>query len=164
METRPAGSGSNCDSGIGDLRAGGFRAPDAFGWIANGWFRSGKNSFFSWLGVTMYLSLEAVMDTFKFIASTPVEGGVVFDYAVNRASLDPLAQRALDKLSGRVAAAGEPFHTFFDPAALADRLRRTGFRSVEDLGAEEINSRYFKDRSDGLSVAGRIGRLMNATI
>jgi methyltransferase (TIGR00027 family) len=127
-------------------------------------FDPAKESFFSWLGVTMYLSLEAVMDTFQFIASTPVEGGVVFDYAVNRASLDPSAQVALDKLSGRVAAAGEPFQTFFDPAALADRLRRTGFRSVEDLGAEEINSRYFKDRSDGLSVAGRIGRLMNATI
>jgi methyltransferase (TIGR00027 family) len=127
-------------------------------------FDAKKATFFSWLGVTMYLREPAVMTTFEFIASTPRGGGVVFDYAVNRSSLDSAGQKALDALSARVAAAGEPFRTFFEPRALAEQLRRIGFSSVEDLSAEDINSRYFKDRADGLSVEGRIGRLMSATI
>jgi methyltransferase (TIGR00027 family) len=127
-------------------------------------FDSLRATFFSWLGVKMYLTEDAVMSTFGFIVSTPRGGGVAFDYAVNRSSLNLAGQVALDALSARVAAAGEPFRTFFEPSALAAQLRRMGFRSVEDLTAEDINSRYFKDRADGLSVAGRIGRLMSATI
>jgi len=127
-------------------------------------FDSLRATFFSWLGVTMYLTEDAVMSTFSFIVSMPRGGGVVLDYAVDRSSLDLEGQVALDALAARVAAAGEPFKTFFEPSTLAEQLRRMGFRSVEDLTAEEINSRYFRDRDDGLSVAGRIGRLMSATI
>src|SRR5271170_5092175 len=119
-----------------------------------------KITFFSWLGVTMYLTEEAVMSTFSFIASTPPGGGVVFDYGVPRASLNWMGRLALDALSRRVAAAGEPFRTFFDPRELADRMQRIGFRSVEDMGSDEINARYFKNRADGLRVGGKIGRLM----
>ena len=89
---------------------------------------------------------------------------MAFDYAVTRSSLDPAGQRAMDALAARVALAGEPFQTFFDPAELADRLTQMRFRSVEDLGAQEINSRYFKDRADGLCVSSRLGRLMSAKI
>jgi methyltransferase (TIGR00027 family) len=127
-------------------------------------FDSLQATFFSWLGVTMYLTETAVISTFRFIASTPRGGGVVFDYAVDRSSLNSAGQLVLDALSARVAAAGEPFRTFFEPRALAEHLTRMGFSSVEDLTAEDVNSRYFMDRSDGLSVAGRIGRLMSGTI
>jgi hypothetical protein len=39
-----------------------------------------------------------------------------------------------------------------------------GFHSVEDLGAEEINPRYFTDRADKLRVTGSIGHLMSAQV
>lgn len=121
-----------------------------------------KPTIFSWLGVTMYLTEAAFMSTLSFIASTPPGGGVVFDYAVTRSSLDRSAQKALDALSGRVAAAGEPFQSYFEPAELTERLRGLGFSYVEDLGAEEINLRYFANRADGLCVSGRLARLMTA--
>jgi methyltransferase (TIGR00027 family) len=127
-------------------------------------FDSAKPTFFSWLGVTMYLTEDAVMSTFGFIAATPPGGGVAFDYAVPRSSLGLLGRIALDAVSRRVARAGEPFRTFFEPAALAERLRGIGFASVEDLGADEINARYFKNRPDKLRIMGRIGRLMSAQV
>jgi len=127
-------------------------------------FDSAKPAFFSWLGVTMYLTEDAIMSTFGFIASTPPGGGVAFDYAVPRSSLGLLGRIALDAVSRRVTAAGEPFRTFFAPAELAERLRRAGFSSVEDLGADEINARYFKDRHDQLKIMGRIGRLVSAQL
>lgn len=127
-------------------------------------FEASKAAFFSWLGVTMYLTEDAVMNTFGFIASTPAGGGVVFDYAVPRSSLNWVGRMALDALSDRVAAAGEPFRTFFDPAALAERLRQIGFSHVEDLDTREINGRYFKDRADQLCVTGGMGHLMSAEV
>jgi O-methyltransferase involved in polyketide biosynthesis len=127
-------------------------------------FDSSKAAFFSWLGVTMYLTEDAVMATFGFIASIPSGGGVAFDYAVPRSSLNWIGRLALDALSYRVAAAGEPFRTFFDPSGLAERLQRIGFRDVEDLAAGEINARYFKDRADQLRVTSSLGHLMSAEV
>jgi methyltransferase (TIGR00027 family) len=132
--------------------------------LAQAGFDSQKITFFSWLGVTPYLTRDAVISTFSFIANTPQGGGVVFDYAVPRSSLPEDSQLAFDALARRVAAAGEPFQTFFDPQELAAELRRAGFRHVEDLDASEINSHYFKDRADGLSVRGSLGHLASAKI
>jgi methyltransferase (TIGR00027 family) len=127
-------------------------------------FDSSAATFFSWLGVTMYLTEYEAISTLDFIASTPPGGGVVFDFAVPRTSLDPAAQVALDALSARVAAAGEPFQTFFDPTELTESLRKMGFSSIEDMDANAINARYFQDRSDELYVSSRLGRLMSTQI
>jgi methyltransferase (TIGR00027 family) len=121
-------------------------------------------TFFSWLGVTMYLTKYAAISTLDLIASTRPGGGVVFDYAVPRTSLDPAAQVALDALSVRVAAAGEPFQTFFDPTELAESLRKMGVSSIEDMDANAINARYFQDRSDELNVSSGLGHLMSAQV
>jgi len=132
--------------------------------LAQAGFDFQKITFFSWLGVTPYLTRDAVMSTFRFIAMTPPGGGVVFDYAIPRSSLSEDGQLALDALARRVAAAGEPLQTFFDPRQLAVELHRSGFRQLEDLDAIEINSRYFKDRDDGLAVTGGLGHLVSAKI
>ena len=127
-------------------------------------FDAARPTFFSWLGVIMYLSEEAAMSTLGFVASTPLGGGVVFDYAVPRSSLSFWGRLALDAISRRVAAGGEPFRTFFDPATLLNRLQQIGFHDVEDLNAEQINARYFSNRADGLRVGASLGRLMSARV
>jgi methyltransferase (TIGR00027 family) len=127
-------------------------------------FRPEKITFFSWLGVTPYLTRAAVMATLGFIVATPRGGGVVFDYAVPRESLNWVTRMGFDVLARRVAAAGEPFQTFFDPHTLASELTSMEFRYLEDLGQKEINARYFRDRTDRLAVGGGLGRLMSAQI
>jgi methyltransferase (TIGR00027 family) len=119
-------------------------------------------AFFSWLGVTPYLTREACMTTLKFIAGMPTGSGVVFDFAVDPALLNPGQRQALAALSKRVAAAGEPFQLFFDPEKLQDELESLGFHSTEFLQGKQINARYFKDRTDGLLVRGGLGHLMAA--
>jgi methyltransferase (TIGR00027 family) len=117
-------------------------------------FDQQQPAFFSWLGVTPYLSRTAFDATMHFIASLPSGSGVVFDYAVERSLLSPQQQLALDALSARVARAGEPFQLFFHPAQLNADLARWGFGSMEDLGCDQINARYFAGRADGLAVTG----------
>jgi methyltransferase (TIGR00027 family) len=121
-------------------------------------------TFFSWLGVTPYLTSEAMTATLALIATMPNGSGVVFDYALDRSSLNWLGRLIFDRLSKRVAAAGEPFRLFFEPESLAAQLRSMGFQRLEDLGADQINARYFKDRSDNLRVRGRLGRFISASL
>ena len=121
-------------------------------------------TFFSWLGVTMYLSEEAVMSVVKLVAGTPAGGGLVFDYAVPRSLLGPAGQLAFDALANRVEGAGEPFRTCFDPRELRDMLSRAGFVGIQDLGRDELNQRYFDGRSDGLHVSGELGRMMSVEV
>ena len=119
-------------------------------------------TFFSWLGVTMYLSEEAIQSTLAFVGSTPAGGGLAFDYAVPRASLPFMERFVFDALARRVAAAGEPFVTFFDPTTLCARLEATGFHAVQDLDRDRINARYFTGRSDGLAIGGHLARVVTA--
>jgi methyltransferase (TIGR00027 family) len=131
--------------------------------LQGGGFHFAEAAYFSWLGVTPYLTHEAFVATLDFVLSMPPRSGLIFDYAVARSSLNSIEQLALDVLARRVAAAGEPFQLFFEPRELARDLGRMGFQAIEDLGPEEINSRYFKDRLDGLRVSG-LGHLVSARL
>ena len=71
---------------------------------------------------------------------------------------------ALAWLSRRVASAGEPFRTFFEPDALVARLQHLGFARIEDLGRDEINARYFARRADRLQMRGRLGRMISGDV
>jgi methyltransferase (TIGR00027 family) len=125
-------------------------------------FELREAAFFSWLGVTPYLPSETVLATLKSIVSLSPQNGVAFDFAVPRSSLDQRSHAGFDFLASRVAAAGEPFQGFFEPAELVRQLGDMGFGHVEDLDADAINARYFKDRQDGLRVSGALGHLICA--
>ncbi|HPI92002.1 MAG TPA: class I SAM-dependent methyltransferase [Deltaproteobacteria bacterium] len=126
-------------------------------------FDASRSTFFSWLGVTQYITDSAVMATLQFVAAMPAGSAIVFDYTVSPSLLSQKAREAFDRLAHRVATAGEPFRTFFDPADLADELRSMGFTQIEDLGPDELNARYFQGRTDDLRVRG-FTRIMHARV
>jgi methyltransferase (TIGR00027 family) len=121
-------------------------------------------AFCSWLGVVPYLGAQAVMETLRWVARLPAPSSVVFDYAVPPATLGTVERAAFNAVAARVAAAGEPWQTFFDPARLAGDLIEAGFRTATDLGPEAINRRYYEARTDGLKVSGSLGHLMKAQV
>jgi len=125
-------------------------------------FTEGAPTFFSWLGVTMYLENEIVFGTFRAIREMNAANGVAFDYAVPRETLGFVGRLALDAVSRRVKKAGEPFRGFFAPADLIARMRAMGYTHIEDLGSAEIDARYFSGRTDKLRSGSQIGRLMSA--
>jgi methyltransferase (TIGR00027 family) len=103
-------------------------------------FQIGEPAFFSWLGVVVYLTREAVFDTLGFIAKGANE--VVFDYGEPNASFPKDLWPQLAMRDARVAAMGEPWLTRFEPTELAAQLARLGFDTVEDLGPAEIAARF----------------------
>ena len=139
-----------------------FERQTLAGGLAQSGFDMTAPTFFSWLGVTPYLTREACMATLSFIAKMSAGSGVVFDFAVDPALLNAGQRQSLEALSERVARYGEPFQLFFDPAQLQDELKSLGFHRTEFLQGKELNARYFKDRKDGLMVRGSIGHLVAA--
>jgi methyltransferase (TIGR00027 family) len=125
-------------------------------------FRLDQSAYFSWLGVTMYLTREAFESTVGFIGALPAGSGVTFDYAVDRSELGLFEKLALDQLERKVAAMGEPFQLFFRTAELKAIMTRLGFNDIEDLGSDDLNARYLAGRGDGLKLRGGIGRLLRA--
>ncbi len=123
-------------------------------------FSHNAPTFFAWLGVVPYLTLEAFRATLSFISAQSAGSGLTLDYGQPRSVLPLLERLAHDSLASRVEKAGEPFRLFFTPAEIAAELSR--FHSIEDLGAPEINARYFHGRSDQLAMRGSAGRLLSA--
>jgi methyltransferase (TIGR00027 family) len=107
-------------------------------------------AFFGWLGVVPYLSIDAFRATIATIARLDAPTAVTFDFGISPELLGPRARAAFDMLSARVAAAGEPFKLFFRPEDLKAELVSAGFTRVELFGADDLNARYFANRTDGL--------------
>jgi methyltransferase (TIGR00027 family) len=113
-------------------------------------FQAGVLTFFSWLGVTMYLTRAANFATLRSIAScAPARSELVFTYFDER--LFQAQSETFHELEKRVAAIGEPFLSGFDPGALAADLAACGLDLVEDLHGGEIGARYDGTGERGLA-------------
>jgi methyltransferase (TIGR00027 family) len=120
--------------------------------LATSSFRSDRPVFFSWLGVTPYLTREANLATLHAIASCASAGGeLVFTYT-DQSVFDSEAEPSpIQEARAALASAGEPWVSGFDPAQLAGDLGGAGLELVEDLGPEELHARYCASRTDGLT-------------
>ena len=113
-------------------------------------FDSERIAFFSWLGVTRYLTREANLKNFEAIASCGADGSeVVFNY-LDQAAFDGTDPEA-ERLRAMFSALGEPWVSGFHPSELGEQLRGVGLELIEDLGSEELRRRYCADRDDGLA-------------
>jgi methyltransferase (TIGR00027 family) len=117
-------------------------------------------AFFSWLGVTIYLSRDANLATLRGIAARAATGSeVVFTYIDQRALEG--RRSAMEKMRARRATLSEPWLSGFNPATLANELKALGLLLVEDLGSLELRERYCAGRTDGLSpgISGHVARV-----
>jgi len=125
-------------------------------------FRADRPAFFSWLGVTIYLSKEAVAGTLRAIARVKCSQ-VVFDFAPPSDAIGAQERASRERSAAYVARAGEPWINFYRPGPLADELRASGYSTACFFGSDELNERYFRNRSDGFRLYGS-GQMMTAQV
>jgi methyltransferase (TIGR00027 family) len=118
--------------------------------LANSPFDSGQLAFFSWLGVTMYLTREANLATMRAVTrSSPAGSELAFTY-MEAARLESPSPAFTD-MQEQVSALGEPFLSGFDPDTLAADIAQCGLELVEDLGGADALARYGRGNDPILS-------------
>jgi methyltransferase (TIGR00027 family) len=122
--------------------------------LADGLRRHGvrfdQPTFFSWLGVTMYLSEPAIDATLATVLLFPRGSEIVFTFATRARADEP----GVSRLAEMAAAVGEPWISYFEPEEIAAKLAGAGFSDVYLLAPDLARARYF-ERGDGLPLPAR---------
>jgi methyltransferase (TIGR00027 family) len=109
-------------------------------------FGPSRRTFVIWLGVTPYLTEDAVYATLGELARFPGGAEVVFDYANPPERIEEATTRNYHRqMAERVAASGEPFRCHFDSAELHARARGLGYVEIEDLDRAALVAHYLPD-------------------
>ena len=121
--------------------------------LARSPFNPAQPTFFSWLGVTVYLTREANLAALRDIATCAAPGSeLVFTY-IDEAALHA-GPAAFQKLRSDVASVGEEFLSGFDPKTLAALLRGAELDLLEDIDGHTALARYDTAGRNGLQPAG----------
>lgn len=107
-----------------------------------------RPAFFSWLGVSVYLTRDANLQMLRSFASIATPGSaLVFTYTdqalIDNPGLDPRFER----MGRNAASMGEPFLSGFDPAELPALFGSVGLELREDLDGNSLGERYSRHGS-----------------
>ena len=138
-----------------------FERDDLGGALRQAGFRADQAACISWMGVTMYLTADAVLRTLGTMAGLAVGSCLCFDYRVPMTTLNPIERLINEVIEQQIAALGEPWLSTFDPEQLQKQLLELGFSSAESATPDDLNLRYFARRKDGLRTGGGV-RIMCA--
>jgi methyltransferase (TIGR00027 family) len=102
-----------------------------------------RPTFFSCLGVLVYLTKDAIDAIFQLVAEFPAGSEIVFTFGAGQPPGDAVSM---------VKQVGEPFHSYLDPDQLRKDLDALGLEFTL-FSPEEADRRYFQNRRDGLAAA-----------
>lgn len=112
-------------------------------------FRRDQRVFFSWLGVVMYLTPDAISGTLRSLSEALVPGSeIVFDYRVQTEFIDSDEVDFVLAGDKYTAELGEPKHSFFNPHTFPDEIKASGFEMVENISPDQLAQQYLTGRTD----------------
>jgi methyltransferase (TIGR00027 family) len=118
--------------------------------LARAGFDFSRATFFSCLGVLVYLDEKSVEELFRFASSMPRGSEIVFTFSQPDAALDASELEVRARINATVSEMGEPWRSYFEPEHLRELLLRSGYSEVSFLSPEEAEERYFRGRTDAL--------------
>jgi methyltransferase (TIGR00027 family) len=107
-------------------------------------------AFVSWLGVTMYLTTEAIGQTFAELAMLAPGSEVVADYMLPAGMRDEAGNTYVELVGPSTAELGEPWLTFLSPADMSQLLARHGLRPLRHVAQRDVGEATTWQRSDSL--------------
>lgn len=122
-----------------------------------------RETMFSWLGVTMYLTNDAVESTLRTAATCAPGTEVVMEYAVTDPLLDDVGREFRGYFAPVSRSVGETVHSRWSPADVESFVERCGLRIVDHPSRGDLVSRYFEGREDGLR-PWSVTRLLTAQV
>jgi len=120
-------------------------------------------AFVSWLGVTMYLTAEAIGATLASLSRLAPGSELVADYMLTADLRDADGAAYVDLVMPDSERRGEPWLSFFTPEQMTGLLTRHGFTGVRDVRQRDAVSAALWDRTDLLRPI-ELSRLCHATV
>jgi methyltransferase (TIGR00027 family) len=109
-----------------------------------------KPTMFSWLGVTHYLTANAIETTLRTIADAASGSEVAFDYRADESVLDENGKTFWGTFGQVSAQSGEPLQDEWTAIEIESLIRRCGLQVADHPSRDKTIARYFADRTDGL--------------
>jgi methyltransferase (TIGR00027 family) len=130
--------------------------------IDNG-FDPSQPALVSWLGVTMYLTREAIGQTLAVVGGFAPGTEVIVDYMIPAELRDEAGQAYVDLLGPVTAERGEPWLTFLGPDDMSALLEERGFEVIEHVRQHDAIDAALWNRSDPLR-ASNLSLLARASV
>lgn len=102
------------------------------------------------MGVSMYLTQDAVATMLRQVAELAVWSIFVMSFLVPIDQVDPEIRSGVERAAEGASANGTPWLSFFTPNEMLTFAREAGFASVQHVCSGELAECYFAHRSDGL--------------
>ncbi|MGA9311780.1 MAG: SAM-dependent methyltransferase [Pseudonocardiaceae bacterium] len=122
-----------------------------------------RPSFITWLGVTQYLSQEAIATTLSIMSGLAAGTELTLEYVLPAELRDDAGRDLADRLMPLAAAHGEPWLSFFSPTEMAALLDSCGFAVIAQVAQRDQVDAALWNRSDGLRPIG-LSQLVRAQL
>lgn len=126
-------------------------------------FDPNRPTVFSWLGVSQYLTREALEATLhEVVGCARTFRQLIMDLILPESVLGLEDRHQIVTMRTRSERHGEPWLSYYTPQELRAILEAVGFEHILHISTEEASAQYFAGRSDGLTLPGSYN-LMNAS-
>ena len=129
-----------------------FERDDVFTVLAGRGYRTDYRTFFTWEGVTQYLTADAVHATLESLRPAASGSRLVFTY-VRRDFIDGVNFYGAQQLYRRFRQRQQLWRFGLQPEEVASFLDGHGWRLVEQLGPEQIVQRYVEPTGRNLTAS-----------
>ena len=133
-----------------DFRAGGLAAGTLTGLLTAAGFDPARPAFVSWLGVTMYLSENAISATLAQVGSFAPGSELVADYMLPAGLRDEAGDTYAQLVAAASADQGEPWLSLLSPDQMSGLLSEQGLSVLRHLSQDDLAGDGIWDRADAL--------------
>jgi methyltransferase (TIGR00027 family) len=113
-------------------------------------FDSARPAVVASTGVSMYLTVDAIMATLRQVATLSGGSTLAMSFMLPIEMADAEVRPGIERAAAGAKANGTPFISSFTPAEILRLGRNAGFKEVEHVSAATLAERYFSGRTDGL--------------
>jgi methyltransferase (TIGR00027 family) len=140
-----------------------FEAESLADRLVAGGFDPSRPALVSWLGVTMYLTREAIGQTLAVIGGFAAGTEIVIEYMLPAELRDAAGDAYAEAVMPVAAERGEPWLTFLSPQEMSALLQEHGFGLIEHVRQHDAIDAALWERSDAVR-AGELSVLARASV
>jgi len=118
--------------------------------LLNKGFNVEQRAFVSCIGVTLYLTKEAITDTLKKMTLLAPGSTIAMAFYLPLELLEEEDKPLMEMSIKGAAASGTPFVSFFSVEEIIKLARKVGLKEIQTISTKDMTEKYFKNRTDNL--------------